>query len=255
MVKPNSRVRRCGQALVLAAVLSGCAQLLGGDAKLPQRRYFKLPLEPLRGGVEGSERPYPFQVQVKSFEVPRAYNRTNIIRRRDQYELQRDNLHHWMERPSDMITDAVKQYLRQADLFTYVGGDSDFFERRPDYVLSGSVKAIERFDSGDLWAARLVMTIELVRQADGKVIWQDDFDEERQVFSPAMIHTVAALSGILGQRMQKAIGEIDFKFSNKQRPVPIAPVVPTGETAPAARDTVLQTQADHYELIPGKLVP
>lgn len=249
-MRPNSRVRRGGQALVLVAALSGCAQLLGGETKLLQKRYFKLPVEPLRGIVEGSERPYPFQVQVKGFEVPRAYDRTHIIRRRDQYELRRDNLHHWMERPGDMITDAVKQYLRQADLFTYVGGDRDFFERRPDYVLSGSVKAIELFDSGDLWAAHLVMTMELVRQADGKVIWQDDFDEEKQVFSPAMIHTVAALSGILGQRMQKAVEEIDFKFLNKQRPAPAAPSV---ETAPTARDTVLQAEADYYELIPGKL--
>lgn len=253
MARPNSRVGRCGLALVLVAVLSGCAQLLGGDAKLPQRRYFKLPLEPLRGSVEGSERPYPFQVQVKGFEMPRAYDRTHIIRRRDQYELQRDPLHHWMERPSDMITDAVKQYLRQADLFTYVGGDRDFFERRPDYVFNGSVKAIERFDSGDLWAAHLVMTLELVRQADGKVIWQDDFDEEKQVFSPAMIHTVAALSGILAQRMKKAIEEIDFKFLNKQRPVPTVPAAPGGEAVPAARDPVLQTESAYYELIPGKL--
>ena len=128
-------------------------------------------------------------------------------------------------------------------------GEHDFFDHRPDYVLSGSVKAIERFDSGDLWAAHLVMTMELVRQSDGKVIWQDDFDEEKQVFSPAMIHTVAALSGILGQRMQKAIEEIDFKFSSKQRPASIAS---DEEIAPAARDTVLQTQADHYELIPRK---
>ena len=168
------------------------------------------------------------------------------------YELQRDNLHHWMERPGDMITDAVKQYLRQADLFTYVGGDRDFFEHRPDYVFSGSIKAIEHFDSGDLWAAHLVMRMELVRQADGKVIWQDDFDEEKQVFFPAVKYTVAALSGILGQRMKKAIVEIDFKFSNKQRPAPIAS---DAEAAPAARDTVLQTEADHYELIPGKLAP
>ena len=127
MVRLNSRLHCYGQALVLAAVLSGCAQLLGGDTKLPQRRYFKLPIESLRGGVEGSERPYPFRVQVKGFEMPRAYDRTNIIRRRDQYELRRDNLHHWMERPSDMITDAVKQYLRQADLFTHVGGRARFF--------------------------------------------------------------------------------------------------------------------------------
>lgn len=131
-------------------------------------------------------------------------------------------------------------------------GIAIFFERRPDYVLSGSIKAIERFDSGDLWAAHLVMRMELVRQADGKVIWQTDFDDEKQVFSPAMVHTVSALSVILGQQMKTAIESIDFKFSNQQRP---ASVAPDEETASAAQDTVLQTEADYYELIPGKIAP
>lgn len=253
MVRLTSRMRRCAQALVLAAALAGCAQLLGGDTKLPQRRYFKLAIEPLRGSLEDSARPYPFRVQVKDFEVPRAYNRTHLIRRRDQYELQRDNLHHWMERPGDMITDAVKQYLRQAELFSYVGGDRDFFERRPDYVLSGSVKAIERFDSGDLRVAHLVMTMELVRQADGQVIWQDDFDEERQVFSAQMQHTVAALSLILVQQMEKAIRALDFAFGQQQG----TPAVPPARPLPAAQDTTAPPPRDtgYYEILPGKRAP
>ena len=258
MVRPTSRLRHWGQALFLAAILSGCAQLLGGDAKLPQRRYFKLHIEPLRGSMEGSERPYPFRVQVKGFEMPRAYDRTNIIRRRDQYELRRDPLHHWMERPGDMITDAVKQYLRQADLFTYVGGDRDFFEHRPDYVFSGSIKAIERFDSGDVWAAHLVMTMELVRQDDGKVIWQTDFDAERPVFSSQMKHTVEALSLILVQQIEKAIRELDFAFGQQQgtptaRPVPAA----RDTTAPAAQDATASPpkSTGYYEILPGKRAP
>ena len=113
-----------------------------------------------------SERPYAVQVQVKTFDVQRAYNRTEIVFRRDRYELHRDPLHSWITRPGDLFTDAVQQYLRQADLFTYVGGDRDFYDRRPDYVLSGVVKAVERFDSGDVWAAHLAMSMELVRQED-----------------------------------------------------------------------------------------
>ena len=258
MVRPTSRLPHWGQALVLAAILSGCAQLLGGDAKLPQRRYFKLHIETLHGSsMEGSKRPYPFRVQVKGFEIPRAYDRTNIIRRRDQYELRRDPLHYWMERPSDMITDAVKQYLRQADLFTYVGRDRDFFEHRPDYVFSGSVKAIERFDSGDAWAAHLVMTMELVRQDDGKVIWEDDFDEERPVFSAQMEHTVEALSLILVQEMEKVIRALDFTFAQQQG-IPTTGPVPAAQdtTAPAAQDvTAPPRSTGYYEILPGKRAP
>ena len=257
-MRPTKRARACG-LLLLAACLPGCAQLLGGNAELPQRRWFKVNVEPMRNVLENSERPYPFQVQIKGFDVSRAYNRNELIVRRDQYELLRDNLHHWMERPGDMFTDVVKQYLPQADLFTYIGGDRDFYEHRPQYVLSGTVKAIERFDSGDVWAAHLAMSMELVRQHDGKVIWQDDFDAERTVFFPEMKHTVAAFSAILAEQMKKCIRQIDFVFLNNQRVSTDrdeSPAIPTAGTA-ALQDTTLRidTDASDYELIPGKLAP
>ncbi len=98
------------------SLLSGCTQLLGGKAELPQRRLYMVDVEPMRNDIENSRRPYAFQIQIKGFEAPRAYNRKEIIVRRDQYELQHDNFHHWTERPADLFTDVVKQYLRQANL-------------------------------------------------------------------------------------------------------------------------------------------
>ena len=255
---PTKRARACG-LLLLASCLASCAQLLGGNAERPQRRWFKVNVEPIRNVLGNSERPYPFQVQIKGFDVSRAYNRNELIVRRDQYELQRDNLHHWMERPGDMFTDVIKQYLYQANLFTYIGGDRDFYERRPQYVLSGTVKAIERFDSGDVWAAHLAMSMELVRQKDGKVIWQDDFDAERTVFFPEMKHTVAAFSAILAEQMKKYIRQIDFVFLNKQRvDVNGEDLPPIPLYSPATlQDTTLRINTDtsDYEIIPGKLAP
>jgi ABC-type uncharacterized transport system auxiliary subunit len=215
----------------------------------------------MRNGISKSERPYAAQIQIQTFDVQRAYNRTQIIFRRDQYELHPDPLHNWITRPGDLFTDAVQQYLRQANLFTFVGGDRDFYASRPDYVLSGRVKALERFDSGDVWAAHLHINIQLMRQEDSRVIWQTDFDEERQVFFPEMKHTVAAFSEILRQQMEKSLREIDFVFLNMKRgsenggPIDISALETT--PTPAAVDTLqkLETDERDYELIPGKLAP
>ena len=260
MVRQTNRAYHYGQSLLLAVGLAGCAQLLGGNAELVQKRFYTINTERLGNGLENSERPYPFRVQIKGFEVPRAYDRSQIIIRRDQYELQLDKLHNWMERPSDMFTDRIKQYLRQANLFAYIGGDRDFYDNRPDYTLTGTIKAIERFDSGDIWAAHLAMTIELVRQEDGKVIWQTDFDQERTVFFPEMKLTVSAFSTIFGQQMEKSMREIDFVFLNNQRVganrgLTDLPTLSNGETA--VHDTALRidTDSNDYELIPGKLAP
>ena len=63
-MRMTKRAFACG-LLLLATCLSGCTQLLGGNAELPQRRWFKVNVKPMRNGLENSERPYPFQVQIK----------------------------------------------------------------------------------------------------------------------------------------------------------------------------------------------
>jgi ABC-type uncharacterized transport system auxiliary subunit len=255
------RGRLTAVAGILVALLQvGCAQLLGGKAELPQRRYYTISLEPIRGLLKESERPYPLQVQVRTFEVLRAYNRNEIIFRRDRYELKRDGLHGWAVRPGDLFTDVVLQYLRQASLFTVVGGDREFLERRPDLILSGRVKVLERYDSGDLWAARLAISLELTREADGTVVWRGEFDRERDVFNPEMTYTVAALSEILRGQMEQYLREIDYLLLNQKRQREGKPLVAAGTdttvAAPAVGDTVptVPTTGD-YELIPGKLAP
>ncbi len=242
----------------LCALSSACGQFLGGNAELPQRRFYDFSAEPVRNSLERSERPYAVQVQVKPFDVQRAYNRMEIIFRRDEYELHRDPLHNWITRPGDLFTDAIQQYLRQANLFTYIGDDRDFYDRRPDYVLSGTVKALERFDSGDIWAAHLALSMELVRQEDALVIWQKDFDEERQVFFPAMKHTVAAFSQILSQQMETSMREIDFIFLNMKRGTQSAPLAFDAlDVEGTAVDTIsverVETDEQDYEILPGKL--
>jgi ABC-type uncharacterized transport system auxiliary subunit len=242
-----------------ALLCSGCAQILGGNAELPQRRFYDFGAEVVRSGLADSERPYAVRVQIKTFDVQRAYNRTELVFRRDEYELHRDPLHSWVTRPGDLFTDAIQQYLRQADLFTYVGGDRDFYDYRPDYILTGSVKALERFDSGDVWAAHLAMSMELVRQEDALVIWQKDFDEERQVFFPEMKHTVAAFSQILSQQMEASMREIDFLFLNMERGNQAGSVrvdslsLLEPDLSEQEADNRIDTDEQDYELLPGKI--
>ena len=250
--------------LGLLVALISCARLLGvgGEAEVPQRRFYLIAAEPIRDVLKDSRRPYPFQVQIKTFDVQRAYNRNEITFRRDRYELRRASLHSWAVRPGDMITDAVQEYFRTGMLFTQIGGDQDFLDERPDFILSGKIKALERYDSGDIWSARLTMSMELTRQEDAQVIWRADFDKERQVFNSDMRHTVSAFSEILRLQMERYIREIDFVFLNMKRGEEGTPP----ERFPAASDTALAasspdtasyvpTDTPDYELIPGKLAP
>ncbi len=245
--------------LIPLITFASCSQFFGGKAEISQRRFFDFRAEPLRLNYERTERPYAAQVQIKPFEIHRAYNRNEIIFRRDQYELHRDPLHSWITRPGDLFTDAIQQYLQVAELFTYIGGDQDFYDRRPDYILSGTVNALERFDSGDIWAAHLAISMKLVRQQDAHVIWQKDFDQEKQVYFPEMKHTIAAFSQLLNIQMEMCIREIDFLFFNMNRGKMAGEPLPT-----SALDSVnthsnqnmlpKETKINRdYDLLPGKI--
>ena len=246
---------------LLLFLQTSCAQLLGTKSELPQRRYYSISVEPVRTALAESERPYPLQVQVRTFDVLRAYNRNEIIFRRDRYELKRDGLHGWAVRPGDMFTDTVLQYLRQAGIFAVVGGDREFLDRRPDLVLNGQVKVLERYDSGDLWAARLAVSLELMRESDGQVVWRGEFDRQRDVFNPEMTHTVAAMSEILRSQMEQYLRQIDFAMLNQKRtregrPLAVAVAdTAVASTPPDSAAAAEPTAADSYELVPGKLAP
>jgi len=260
--KPVGRLLAAACLGVALTSLLSCAQLLGGKPQILQKRRFNIPIEPIRRYLENSERPYTATVQLQTFDVAGAYNQSEIIFRTSLYELKRDPLHTWGQRPRDMITDVVEVYLKEAQLFTRLVTDRDLVDRRPDYVLSGTVKALERFDSGDRWFARLVLSMQLVHQEDSRVIWRGEItdDDEIEVFNPDMEYTVQAMSEILRRGMEQFIREIDFIFLKMQGPQEealqeIATLADTTQTSPADTTQSRREIPSYYELIPGKLAP
>jgi ABC-type uncharacterized transport system auxiliary subunit len=209
------KVRR-GSCLVLLLLLAlgGCGALLG-TKPIRQQRKFTIVAQPLRLALKGSERPYPFKVQIKRFEVSRLYERDQFISRLSAYEIQEDRWNTWASRPSDMLTTVVERYLYEAQLFTQLS--QEFLDERPDYVLETVVKAIERFENNQQNFARLAMSMKLIEQKSGKIFWSGEFDEEEPVTSREIGAVVQALSDILHDKLEVYIRDLDFEFLNLMR--------------------------------------
>lgn len=258
---------RCAVCLIVTLFLvPACSQFLGEGPKIRQKRRFTIVSEPIRYDLPVSLRPYPVTVQLKTLDIANHYNHIEIISRGSPYELRRDWLSVWALRPREMITQVVAEYLRSSQLFSRLATQSELLEDRPDYVISGSIRAIERFDSGDRWFARMMLTLHLVRQEDGQVIWRGEITEndEIEVFRADMEYTVQALSEILRRNMESFIRELDVLFMRmEEEPAPAVELAtPTDTTtsppaaALAAPDTAATVSTpDYYEVIPGKLAP
>ena len=243
---------------VALAAVSGCAFLLPSEVKVKRQRKFMLVVEPLRLNTPESERPYAFKVEVGKFDVSRLFDSNQIVFRKSAEEIKLDEVHRWAVRPSEMITDAVEQYLKDAKLFTVI--TQNFLDTDPDYTLTGTVKAIERVDSGDLWYAHLDMTIQLVDRAN-QVVWDRDFHREPvQVYLKDFSHTVIALSQILRRNVEEAIEELDREFlirklqSEGREFIHLQDMNNGGRQTPtpAAADSTATPPPIDYEIIPGK---
>jgi len=250
-----------------AWVAWGCSGLIGGKTVIPERRKFILQPMAARLSLANSERPYPYKVQIEKFAVSRLYDRDQIVFRLSPEEIREDRWHVWAVRPSEMITDAVEQYLKDAHLFTDIR--QEFLDASPDFTFTGTVKAIERYDSGDQWYAVLTITMQLVDR-HSEVIWQRSFGaergDERRVYIADFTHTVVAMKEQLRTYMEEAIREIDLQVHirmlqeaglsiddllDASNGVTAAPA-DTADTGPEGR---VPGSHPHYEIIPGKLTP
>jgi hypothetical protein len=248
--------------LVALGIFPSCTSMLGGKAEIQQKRRFTIVAEPIRRYLEESDRPYSATVQLRTFDIAGSYNQSEIVSRSSLYELQRNSLYVWGQRPRDMITDVVLGYLKDAQLFTRLVTERALLDERPEYVLSGTIKALERFDSGDRWFARLLLSMQLERQEDGQVIWRGEItaNDELEVFNSDMEYTIQSLSEILRRRMERFIREIDFLFLNMghaQNGVSLGLLAPSDSTDSALPDSTESEREipSYFELIPGKLAP
>jgi len=257
--------------LAAALLFSGCAQLLGAKPEIRQKRRYTLAAEPVRQTFGGSLRPYAATVQLELFSIAGHLDQLEIITRSSPYEFRRDPLRVWGVRPREMVTYVVGEYLRDSQLFTRLVLDRELLDERPDFVITGHIGALERFDSGDRWFARLQLAMQLVRERDGAVLWRGTIGpaDELEVFGADMQYTVQALSEILRRKMESFVRELDGVFMRvaaAPEAVPAAgalpdtaaaAVGPPGGAVPASAspDTAAGATPAYYRILPGKLAP
>lgn len=246
--------------LLAVTVSWGCTQLLGGRAEIRDRRKFIIEAKPARLNLPASERPYQLRVQIDRLSVSRLYDRDQIIFRLTPEEIDDDSYNQWAVRPGNMITSATADYLRRARLFTDVR--EDFLNTTPDLTLTGTIDAIERFDSGDRWFARLKVTLQLVNRQN-QIFWQYHFDpEEVEVYDEDMVFTVQAFRDLLRQNMERAMASLDRallirKMSLEGRD--LTALLEGNDNSPAQQapqdSAAVPLETSDYRIVPGKLIP
>lgn len=214
----NRAAVRAVALLPVAILAAGC-----GALKTPSlvRNYYTLDYTPRFSAPAGSQRPYPFTLEVGRLEVERAANRQNIVYRYSPHQLQYYERERWAVRPEDMIRDMIYRHLEEAGLTK--GLALELIDRRPDFRLEGTVDALERLDAGDLFYSHMAMTFKLVQTDTGEQVWTYAFDRRRRVPTGEMVRSVQALSDIFQSEMNIVATQLDSLFLAASTGRPLEP--------------------------------
>ena len=196
--------------LILVLLIGIVSILACSIGRIQTRNYYILSYTPVSKVPVTSKRPYPYSLQIGRFEVQRIFNRQNILYRYSPNQIQYYELQQWAVRPDYMVTDVVFKHLEISSLTNRVG--IDFFETRPDFRIEGTVEALEKLDSGDIYFAHLAMTFKMLNVKNGEQVWEYSFDQRRQVFQDEMVYTIRGLSSILQAQMDVIVNQLDSLF-------------------------------------------
>ncbi len=176
--------------------------------KVPIKKFYIINYEPEPLYNKKNPNPYPYTVRIKNFDIERAYAKKQLVYRKSPYELQYDFYREWAIKPSVMIADIVQKHFARTGLVNYVTRRLDA-GASPDFELSGSIEAIEEYDSEEIWFAHLAIRIILTRIKDNKTLYNRRFDKRKKVHQRNPEFVVSVLSQIMDFITTQTLHDID----------------------------------------------
>ncbi|NLD93534.1 MAG: hypothetical protein GX639_12800 [Fibrobacter sp.] len=186
--------------------------LFTGCANVPYKKYYQLNYLPGLIADRQSDKPYPFTIRLKEFDIEEAYNRPQIVYRQSPFELRYYAYRVWAVKPSRMVTDLVYKHLLDVNLVSSVIRRYDEGSK-PQYELSGMVEALEEYDSDELWFSHIALRFNLVNLRNGNIVYNRRFDLRKKVLEHNPELVIREMSALIEYAISQAIQDIDSKLA------------------------------------------
>ena len=198
--------------LIVSLFLSSCSLF----SSSPQvKHYYQIYYRP----KDAVKPPIAATVRIKSFDVDKIYKRYNIVYRSSFEEMFYYNTHFWASKPSDMITDIVANHITKRQVFSDIIISMD---KKPDYVLTGRILALDEIVSGEESYARVSMLLELKDYKTDTVVAAHTFEKRQKAADKKdrkPVYVVRAMGEIIDSEIDVFISKIYETLESEQEPV------------------------------------
>lgn len=207
--------------------------MLVAAACTPQaaRRYYSF--TPAVVTTQAEATPLPMTVWFQSVDVGPTYNRTQIVYRYSEFELQYFANRLWADRPERMLQNVIFVSMSNARLFdTFQDRVSD---KNPTHILTAHVDALEELVGQNSNYAHLALTLRLTTYETNNEVWRYRIDRTRPVPRDSTELMVRALSELLDQELERAIKDLRATMDGRPRRPGLEVMGPT-QLTPRADD-------------------
>lgn len=148
---------------------------------------------------------------VARFDAAPLYKEERLVYRDSPYEGKYYHYHRWIVTPGEMITAKVIEQLGASNLFEQVVAFPKYSQ--VDYLLHGTIKALEELDQGDQWYARVQISYELMKYATNQIVWQKTIEIKNMVPHKTPAEVVKAINRSVQQCVAECEQELAALFS------------------------------------------
>ena len=171
------------------------------SSKAPLKHYYQVNYQP----QVGSAQPIKATLRIKTFTADKAYKKYNLVYRTSFEEMFYYNTHFWASRPDDMTTDLVANHFAKQRIFSDIVITMD---KKPDYVLSGRILALDEVIEDDKSYARVAIIFELKDYKTSDVIVVHSFDTKLEAKGRKPVDVVRAIGEIINSETEVFISKI-----------------------------------------------
>lgn len=177
---------------------------------IPEMHYYLIDY-PIAMKNNEAEAVHQIVLGVARFEAAPLYQEERLVYRDSPYEGKYYHYHRWIASPEQMITEKVIEQLRASNRFEQVVAFPKYSQ--VNYVLQGTIKALEEWDEGDQWYARVQITFEIMSKTDNQVIWQKTIEKKNRVSQKTPAEVVKGINQGVQQCVVECEQELDVFFN------------------------------------------
>ncbi len=177
-------------------------------------RYYILDYNPQINVESQFEKPFPYNLQVKEFKIDRTYDNSRIVVRQSAHEVYYDRSSLWATRPQVAITDLLINHINKLKMVKKC--EKTFLEEKPDYIISGTIHSIEKYQSDRYTRADLKISLYLMDTQKNQIVLNYTIEKYIPLYTNKMSFFAKKISDTLNEEFNVFLAKVINYFKEKQ---------------------------------------